>query len=78
MTLWKYKLLPCFEKQVPKCKHIHNKVSVISKQLYSADAITSLMSMPLLSSTLSDITNISFSTGTFPKTMKICKNNVIV
>ena len=32
MALWKYNLLPCFEKQLQNYKNIYNKVSIISKQ----------------------------------------------
>ena len=57
MTLSKYNLLPCFEKQFQKCKHVYNKVSIISKHIYSDDASTSLMSM--LSISLTDIKLVS-------------------
>lgn len=33
MALWKYYILPCFEKQNQKYKHVYNKVSIILEQL---------------------------------------------
>lgn len=51
MVLWKYSLLPCFEKQVYKSKHVYNKVYIKSKQLQHDDILTSVMSISSLSLT---------------------------
>ena len=47
----KFNILPCFEKEVQNCKYVFSKVSNVSKKLYCGDVFTSVMSMPLWSST---------------------------
>ena len=53
-----------------KCKHIYNKVSIISKQLSSDETFTSLISMPSLSLTHIPLFSITISVAAVIKTIK--------